>query len=261
MKESFIRMNRNDAGQLPYWAPGVGGVIVLANVAAIAGTAAPALAHQVQVQADVGATLHIEPDDIPKAGAVTDIWFALTQAGGTVIPLEACDCELTIYDASGAIMATPELTPTSAEGYADIPGASTTFPDVGAYELVLTGAPAGDVEFQPFELRFETTVAGRAAPSTSAASETEPNNPIATDEPVDPLLAPSADPEPAASEPENIAADIPIAEDAPATAGETQTLEPTSFPWGAMIAVVGLLVAAGGLWGIIGRSKSSGGKS
>ncbi|MEM0981270.1 MAG: hypothetical protein AAGH78_13475, partial [Cyanobacteria bacterium P01_H01_bin.58] len=50
----------------------------------------PAIAHQVQVADDVGATLHIEPDDIPKAGAPTEVWIALTQPGGVVIPLETC---------------------------------------------------------------------------------------------------------------------------------------------------------------------------
>lgn len=46
----------------------------------------PASAHKVKTTADVGATLHIEPNDTPRAGEVTRAWFALTRKGGKVIP-------------------------------------------------------------------------------------------------------------------------------------------------------------------------------
>jgi hypothetical protein len=136
----------------------------------------PAWGHQVEVADDVGATLHVEPNDIPQAGIPTDLWFALTAAGGAIIPLEDCDCTLTVYDQSGAIAVTPDLAPTTAEGYADIPGATLTFPTVGAYELVLSGQPstAAAQSFSPFDLRFEVTVAG-----TAAAPATPPTTAIA----------------------------------------------------------------------------------
>ncbi|MEL6764773.1 MAG: hypothetical protein AAFO87_14195, partial [Cyanobacteria bacterium J06607_6] len=137
-------------------------------------TSSATLAHDVQIADDVGATLHIEPDDVPLAGTPTTAWFALTQAGGTVIPLEQCNCRLTLYDNDAVAVETPPLTAISAEGFTDIPSAVVTFPEVGAYELVLQGSPEGDVEFSPFELRFEVVVAGRGAPPASnPATETE----------------------------------------------------------------------------------------
>ncbi|MDA0864837.1 MAG: hypothetical protein O2890_00110, partial [Cyanobacteria bacterium] len=134
----------------------------------------PAWGHQVEVAADVGATLHIEPNDIPQAGTPTDIWFALTATGGTIIPLEHCDCALTVYDQAGAALATPALSPTTAEGYENIPGSTLTFPTVGAYELVLSGQPSSTAAgaFAPFELRFEVTVAGTAAPPPATPTST-----------------------------------------------------------------------------------------
>ncbi|NJL42274.1 MAG: hypothetical protein HC935_00390 [Pseudanabaena sp. SU_2_4] len=63
-------------------------------LAAVLLAALPAYAHQVEISSDVGATLHIEPDDKPKAGQPTQVWFALTTKGGQVIPLSACDCQL-----------------------------------------------------------------------------------------------------------------------------------------------------------------------
>ncbi|HEY9889487.1 MAG TPA: hypothetical protein V6D02_13870 [Candidatus Obscuribacterales bacterium] len=138
---------------------------------------APGLAHQVQIQADVGATLHIEPNDLPRAGAPSTVWFALTQPGGRVIPLAACDCTLTLTtDGAGAI-ATPPLTPLSAEGYANIPSATVTFPDVGAYQLVLTGVPQSGVQFEPFTLTFEVTVADRVTPKRDAPVKVEESAP------------------------------------------------------------------------------------
>lgn len=130
----------------------------------------PAWGHQVEVADDVGATLHVEPNDIPQAGTPTDVWFALTAAGGTIIPLEQCDCALTVYDQTGTAVATPSLAPTTAEGYENIPGTTVTFPTVGAYELVLAGEPSPTATrtFNAFELRFEVTVAGTAAPTAAA---------------------------------------------------------------------------------------------
>lgn len=136
-----------------------------------------AVAHDVQIADDVGATLHIEPNDIARAGEPTELWFALTQAGGTVIPLENCDCTLTLYDSQNAAVVSPPLTPVSAEGFQDIPGATVTFPDVGAYELVLTGQPQSAEQFSDFELRFAVTVASRGAgppPAPTVAEETAP---------------------------------------------------------------------------------------
>lgn len=203
----------------------------------------PAVAHQVQVTDDVGATLHIEPDDIPKAGAPTEVWFALTQPGGVVIPLETCDCSLTLVDAEAMPIATPTMAPVSAEGYTGIPGATVTFPTVGAYELVLAGSPIAEAEFAPFELRFDVTVAAQANAS-SLEAETEPDE---------------AEPELDASEVESDIASTTETESIP----ETQPQTPSSLRvMSGVIPVVGMLgITAGILWRILGGKRSPGGKA
>ncbi|GAB4374720.1 MAG: hypothetical protein Kow00121_19540 [Elainellaceae cyanobacterium] len=144
----------------------------------------PANAHKVQVSGEVGGTMHIEPNDNPRAGDPSLAWFALTQQGGTQIPLSDCNCRLAIYSQSVEAGATPvqepTLTPVDAEGYENVPGAEITFPQVGAYELVLQGEPTTPDAFQPFELNFEVTVA------------TGQTSPQATAEPSAPEPAPSA---------------------------------------------------------------------
>lgn len=123
----------------------------------------PASAHKVKTTADVGATLHIEPNDTPRAGEETRAWFALTRKGGKVIPLAQCDCQLLIYAEPHASGEPPLLEPTlksiSAERYKGIPGADITFPRPGSYQLLLRGKPTTGSKFKPFELKYRVTVA------------------------------------------------------------------------------------------------------
>lgn len=149
----------------------------------------PAIAHQVVTTESVGATLHIEPNDTPRAGEASQVWFALTRQGGDIIPLTDCDCQLRVYsqpttDAADPLL-TPPLSPVSAEGYSGIPGALVTFPEVGAYTLVLAGAPQRDQtdpSFSPFELSFDVTVAtGSSASQPTTAAQPQPSDTEATE--------------------------------------------------------------------------------
>ena len=121
------------------------------------------LAHTVKISADVGATIHIEPNDNPRAGEVTQAWFALTRKGGKVIPLKDCNCQLAIYAEPHAVgepaLLEPPLKPIEVERYQGIPGAEVTFPKPGAYQLQLSGKPVIEGSFKPFELKFVVTVA------------------------------------------------------------------------------------------------------
>ncbi|WP_448572822.1 hypothetical protein [Trichothermofontia sp.] len=121
-----------------------------------------AQAHKTQVSGDVAGIWHVEPNHSPKAGEPAQVWIALTQAGGKVIPLSACECRLTVY-AGRTVGDTPLLEPDlqaiAAEHYQGIPGATVIFPAVGQYVLQLTGTPKGNASFQPFALDYTVTVA------------------------------------------------------------------------------------------------------
>ncbi|MDZ7961246.1 MAG: hypothetical protein RMY34_25760 [Aulosira sp. DedQUE10] len=122
-----------------------------------------ASAHTVKISADVGGTLHIEPNDNPQAGQAAQAWFALTRNGGKAIALKECDCRLAVYaephTPKEPPLLEPPLKPVSAERYQDTPGAEITFPKAGAYQLALTGKPTTGGSFKPFELKFQVTVA------------------------------------------------------------------------------------------------------
>ncbi|MFM2061690.1 MAG: hypothetical protein RLZZ507_1360 [Cyanobacteriota bacterium] len=132
-----------------------------------------ASAHTVKISGDIGGTIHIEPNDNPRAGEAAQTWFALTRKGGKVLPLKECNCQLAIYaephTPGEPALLEPPLKPVDAERYQGIPGAEITFPKPGVYELQLSGKPATDASFRPFELKFQVTVAaGKAVAATQA---------------------------------------------------------------------------------------------
>jgi hypothetical protein len=130
--------------------------------------------HKVKTDAQVGATIHLEPDDRPKSLEPTKVWFALTKKGGTAIPLKDCQCQLQIKQLPGnQKIATPQLQAINAEKYQDIPSTTVIFPQPGAYTLELTGQSVKPGDFQPFKLEFDATVA-----LGKVATETAPTTPL-----------------------------------------------------------------------------------
>ncbi|WP_244142021.1 hypothetical protein [aff. Roholtiella sp. LEGE 12411] len=129
-----------------------------------------ASAHSVKIAADVGGTLHIEPNDNPRAGEPTQAWFALTRKGGRVIPLAQCNCQLAVYAQPYAPgeppLLEPSLNPVAAERYQGIPGAEIVFPKPGIYQLQLNGKPVSGASFKPFKFQFEVTVAAGTSNSS-----------------------------------------------------------------------------------------------
>ena len=147
--------------------------------------ATPAQAHKVQVAENVGGTLHIEPNDTPRAGESAITWFALTRKGGQIIPLNQCNCQLSVYTepstASSQPLLKPRLKAVSAEQYQGIPGAEIQFPQPGAYQLQLSGTPTNGGNFKPFQLNFQVTVAaGVPAPTTSPEATQSPTPSLPT---------------------------------------------------------------------------------
>jgi hypothetical protein len=130
----------------------------------------PLIAHTVKASSDsnVAATFHLEPSHNPKAGDKSTAWFALTKAGGDVIPLGDCDCRLSLLQ-SGTPIATVAMKPIDAEQYKDIPGGEVVFPKVGIYTLELVGKPKTGEAFKPFKLSYEVTVQPGQPEQVSAA--------------------------------------------------------------------------------------------
>jgi hypothetical protein len=142
----------------------------------------PKLAHQIEVDQSVGGTLHIEPNDTPRAGKPSRVWIALTHPGGALIPLSDCECQLRVQaQDQGQVVPTSPLQAIAAEGYENVPASEVTFPQVGTYTLILTGKPRTLGEFDPFTLKFEVLVAtGSASASPIATPSLTSPSPVAT---------------------------------------------------------------------------------
>jgi hypothetical protein len=123
----------------------------------------PVTAHQVETSGNVGATIHIEPNDRPRAGTPSLVWFALVKRGGQAIPLSDCNCALSIYtqpqQSGDRPIQQPALRATSAAGRDNLPSATVTFPRAGTYEVVLRGSPKTPGAFNPFQLSYTVTIA------------------------------------------------------------------------------------------------------
>ncbi|WP_017299133.1 hypothetical protein [Nodosilinea nodulosa] len=139
-------------------------------------------AHKTEVSGDVAGTWHLEPDHSAKAGEPAQVWVALTQQGGRVIPLDQCNCNLAVYRANqtdGPPIMQPVLKAMSPESFENIPGAEITFPEVGEYRIVLTGSPKATETFSPFELSYTTVVAAGRPEPTPATPQPESSTPAA----------------------------------------------------------------------------------
>jgi hypothetical protein len=153
---------------------------ILGGILFLSFSAQLAIAHEVKVSGDVAATFHLEPDHNPKAGQPSQVWFALTRKGGKIIPLEQCNCKLTVrsephIEGSKPLLESP-LKAISVEQYQGIPGAEIVFPKPGAYDLELSGAPKAGASFQPFELPYAVIVgAGTGASEPRRISSQSPN--------------------------------------------------------------------------------------
>ncbi|AFZ03050.1 hypothetical protein [Calothrix sp. PCC 6303] len=140
----------------------------------------PTFAHKVKIAVDIGATLHIEPNDSPRAGEVSKVWLAMTRKGGKLVPLSECNCQLNVYSqpykTGDAPLLQPSLQPLNVDKYQNIPSADVKFPQAGAYYLELSGKPKSEGNFQPFKLKFDVTVAGGIAvpqPTSSLVTQAE----------------------------------------------------------------------------------------
>ncbi|WP_225895267.1 hypothetical protein [Leptolyngbya sp. NIES-2104] len=132
--------------------------------------ASPVLAHNVKTEGNVASTFHIEPNHNPKAGEPSQAWFALTKAGGEVISLDRCNCQLTVKSNNQTIKQ-PELKAISAEQYKGIPGAEITFSKAGIYTLEISGAPKAENDFNTFKFAYDVTVQGGTTSQPSPVAQ------------------------------------------------------------------------------------------
>ena len=117
----------------------------------------PAFAHNVQTSGNVASLFHLEPSHNPRAGEPSKVWFALTKQGGEEIPLDQCNCQITVYE-NQKIISQPPLNPLKAEKYQGLPSAVVVFPRSGMYKVEIKGDPKQENGFDRFKFAYDVTV-------------------------------------------------------------------------------------------------------
>jgi hypothetical protein len=114
---------------------------------------APALAHELARDGNVGALMHTYPDDAPPVAKPTAVFFELNQKGGRAILLSQCRCTLSVYSGSAVSGRAPLLRGVLKQGKGELLS-SVTFPKVGAYTMILAGTPKTGASFPAFKLSW-----------------------------------------------------------------------------------------------------------
>ncbi len=114
---------------------------------------AGASAHVLKIDGNIGAVLHIKPDDAAVSGQPTTYTLEFDDASGH-FRLSDCTCTIRIQAAGKQVTRTLRVTSqaTAQDTY--------TFPQPAVYTLQVHGQPTHGNSFQPFTLNYEVRVAG-----------------------------------------------------------------------------------------------------
>ncbi len=123
--------------------------------------ASDTLAHQSNA-AMLGASIHLDPNDMPQRGQASLTWFLLTRPNGGVIAPESCNCQVSVYNSENQLvthhlpLSTIALTTSKQIEHRAI-STHILFPESGDYTVVLSGR-SNDGSFEPFVLDFPVLV-------------------------------------------------------------------------------------------------------
>ena len=109
-------------------------------------------AHTLQTDGNIGAVLHIDPNDDPVAMQPAHLYFSIQDTTKKFSP-QNCNCSLTIALQNKSVLDQP-ITQTEASTI-EIP---FTFPTAGVYTVTLAGKPKTAGTFSNFSLIYNTRV-------------------------------------------------------------------------------------------------------
>jgi hypothetical protein len=119
--------------------------------------AKPTFAHQLKIDGSMGVTIHIDPDDEPRAGTESKIYVTFEDSSGRFNPANPsnCICTLTIFSGEQQVVQLPVV---NGGAYAQL---RYTFPTSGKYTAVVEGKPTGEGQrFGAFKTSYEYYVRG-----------------------------------------------------------------------------------------------------
>lgn len=116
-----------------------------------------ASAHVLKVDGDIGAVLHINPDDNPTIGGPTDYIISFADNSGK-FSLPKCHCTISFILDSQTVDQRPLATSSGT-----VSENRYTFKTPGVYTIRVSGAPITPGAFQSFQLNYQVRVGGGAS--------------------------------------------------------------------------------------------------
>jgi hypothetical protein len=125
-----------------------------------------AFAHVLKTDNGVSAVLHIDPDDNPIAGVPTTLSLTYGTDKGS-FQLGDCSCGVRVIENNKGVATThvqPAYFGSAAEGNAIV-----TFPDIGIYNVIVSGS-AADHSIPTFSMNYLVRVASSATSTTNKSN-------------------------------------------------------------------------------------------
>ncbi len=133
----------------------------------------PAYAHILKTDGNIGAVLHIDPDDDPFVGQQASFFFEFKDKQNKFTP-QNCDCTFSITEDGKEIFSQPLFQNNSSPSL-DNASVFFTFPEKNVYQVKVTGKPNPADAFQKFTLTYDVRVA-RTTNSSTTTQGTQATN-------------------------------------------------------------------------------------
>lgn len=116
-------------------------------------------AHVLETSNEIGAVIHIDPEDDPIVNEPSVIYFEITDKSGK-FSLNSCSCVVTISNSETELIHQSLITPVM----------NYTFPSAGVYTIKLSGKPTTANNFKEFTLSWDFRV------TRTKSFDSNPNN-------------------------------------------------------------------------------------
>ncbi len=123
-------------------------------------------AHFLATDNNIGAILHIDPDDDPIAGSPSTIFFEFKDKTNAFNP-QNCNCRLDILE-HGKVLYSQAVFQDNKDLSSLSAAATYTFPQLDVYQIVVNGNPRNGNTFPSFKLSYEIRVDRQGTPSPSS---------------------------------------------------------------------------------------------
>ncbi len=128
----------------------------------------PVSAHFLATDGNIGAILHVDPDDDPIAGSPSTIFFEFKDKTNAFNP-QNCNCRLDILE-NGKVLYSQAVFQDNKDLSQLSAAATYTFPQRDVYQIVVSGNPRSGKSFPPFKLSYELRVDREGSPTDNAST-------------------------------------------------------------------------------------------